>query len=121
MTLRILDIGLAAAYGILCVALVASMAPYGSEQGTAQAAQDAEASSAIFSYVNSVGLPFLASAVPSEICSSMGAWSNSSVTMGGSVGGFVCSKAPSAFLGSSSLDLMLSGRDVEIESWTEGQ
>jgi hypothetical protein len=119
--LRILDIAIAAAYGILCLSLISFMGPYGSEHGTAQAVQDADASSAIFAYVNSVGLPFLATSTPSQACSSIEAWGNSTLTMGGSVDGYPCSGAPGEFLGSSSLDLALSGRDVKIEAWEEGQ
>jgi hypothetical protein len=120
--MRILDIGVAAAYAVLCLSLISFMGPYADERRSVQAAQDSAASSAIFRYVGSVGLPFLYLAQPSQICSSLGAASNRTMVLSGVIGGYRCPGTPASFLGSSSLTVTISGRQVEIEAWVvEGQ
>ena len=119
---RILDIGVAAAYAVLCVSLISFMGPYANERQSAQASQDSAASAAIFGYVRFVGLPYLFLAQPSQICSSLEAASNATTVLSGSVGGYRCPGAPAAFFGSSNLTIAASGRQVEIEAWVvEGQ
>jgi hypothetical protein len=115
--LRIIDIGVAATYAVLCLSVISVMGPYADEQQSAQARQDSTASSAIFGYVRSVGLPFLSTAPPSEICSSLGSASNSTTVLGGEIGGHPCPGAPETFLGVSSLNITISGRSLEIEAW----
>jgi hypothetical protein len=120
--MRILDIGVAAAYGVLCLSLISFMGPYTDERQSAQATRDSAASSAIFGYVRSVGLPFLYLAQPSQICSSLEAASNRTTVLSGTVGDYRCPGTPASFLGSSSLTITLSGRQVEVEAWVvEGQ
>jgi hypothetical protein len=117
MAMRILDIGVAAAYAVLCVSLISYMGPYAVERQSAQSSQDSAAGSAVLGYVSSVGMPFLSSAEPSQICASLDSASNSTTVFGGSVAGYPCGGAPSSFLGSSSVAMTFSGRQVEIEAW----
>lgn len=118
--MRTLDIVIAAGYAVLCISLVSLMSPYGAEAEGAAAAADARAGVAIAGYVQTVGLPFLATASPSLFCSSLASSGNSTVILGGSLGGYVCGPAPPSFVGSSSMSFVLSGRRVEIEAWIAG-
>ncbi len=120
--MRILDIGVAAAYAVLCLSVISFMGPYANERQSAQASQDSAASSAIVGYIRSVGLPYLSIAQPSQICSSLESSSNSTTVLSGSIGGYRCPGAPATFFGSSYLTVTVSGRQVEIEAWeVEGQ
>jgi hypothetical protein len=119
--MRILDIGVAAGYGILCVSLISLLNPYSFDGGQVTAASDARASAALADYVQAVGLSFLANAPPSEICSSLQARSNGTVILGGSVDGSACGTAPVAFVGSSGFGFTVQGNQVEIEAWVEGR
>jgi hypothetical protein len=118
--MRILDIGVATAYALLCLSLVSVMAPYGSQIQAAESAADAHASQAVYQYIQSVGLVFLADASPSQVCASLEQYGNSTVTLGGTVAGQRCPGAPATFRGHYSLDLSLSGREDVLEAWTEG-
>ena len=120
--MRILDIGVAAAYGVLCLSVISFMGPYESQHQSAQAAYDSTASSAIFGYVRTIGLPFLSYAPPDQVCASLKAASTGVTVLGGDVGGHPCLGAPSSYLGSSTLVVTVSNRQVEIDAWVvEGQ
>ena len=118
--MRVLDIGVSAGYALLCVSLIALMNPYSFEAARAGTSSDARASMAIASYVGDVGLAFLATAPPSDVCSSMLASSNSTVVLGGIVDGQVCGVAPSHPLGSSSFEISAADSTVEVEAWIAG-
>lgn len=121
MGVRILDIAVAATYGILCLSVISFMGPFGPESASAQADQEAIATSAVFGYVRSVGLPFLGTAPPHQICSSLQSSSNSTLMLGGSVDENSCSAPPAHYLACSNLTIVFSGREVDIEAWVEGQ
>jgi hypothetical protein len=117
--LRTLDTVVAAGYAVLCISLITLMSPYGAVAGGATAGADARASVAVEGYVEAVGLAFLSSAPPTLFCSSLAASGNSTVVLGGSLGGYACGPPPAAFEGSSSVSFALQGRQVEIEAWIE--
>ncbi|MGD0637583.1 MAG: hypothetical protein ABSA72_06050 [Nitrososphaerales archaeon] len=119
--MRILDIGVAAGYAVLCISLIAILSPYPLEGSAVIAASDARASTALTAYVRTVGLQFLGTASPSELCSSLQASSNATVILGGGIGGSTCTRAPAEYAGKSSVQFTLSGEQVEIEAWVEGQ
>ncbi len=96
------------------------MSPYGAEGGGITATADSRASVAAASYVQKVGLPFLATASPGLFCSSLESSSNSTVVLGGSIDGHSCGPPPTDVIGSSSLGFALSGQQVEIEAWVAG-
>lgn len=120
--MRILDIGVATAYALLCLSLVSYMGPYAVEHRSVQTREDALASSAIFGYVRTVGLPFLSGSA-TAICTSLEGSDNATLVFGGNIGGYGCpSPAPAEYLGSSSLNFTVSGRELIIEAWViEGE
>jgi len=95
------------------------MNPYPLAGAGAGAQADGRAASAIASYVRSEGLPFLAGATVTSFCASLLAVSNSTLMLGGSLGGVSCGPPPSRSLGSSALGFAVSGRQVELEAWVE--
>ena len=119
--MRIIDIGIAAGYAVLCISLISVLNPYSVEGAGVTALSDSRASSALVAYVQAVGLPFLGTAPPANFCSSLQASSNSTIILGGETEGDVCRPAPQYSLGTSSFELMISGRQVVIEAWVEGQ
>ena len=118
--MRMLDIGVAAGYAILCISLISLQSPYASKSASVTADSDARASLAIASYLKSVGLPYLATSPPSQVCASLSASSNTTVVLGGVIRGEPCAPEPSHPLGFSSLVLYISNSEVEIEAWIEG-
>ena len=115
--MRIIDIAVAAGYAILCISVISLLSPYSAEGGAIVAASDARASSAIAGYVQTVGIPFLATAIPSQFCASLQASSNATITLGGTIDGVVCRAAPAYYAGSSSLGFAVSGNQLEVEAW----
>ena len=101
--------------------MISVLSPYAIEAGWVTAISDARAGSAIAGYTQSVGLPFLATASPSQFCSSLLASSNATVIFGGKMNGFSCRSAPQSYLGSSSFDFVVSENQVEIEAWVAGR
>ena len=82
----------------------------------------AVASNALAAYVRTVGLQFLGSASPSRICFvACQASSNITVILGGGIGGSTCGRPPVDFVGKSAIEFTLSGEQVEIEAWVQGQ
>ncbi len=119
--MRVLDIGVAAGYAVLCISLIAALSPYPLEGSAATAASAARASSAVAGYIQTVGLQFLGTASPSQLCSSLQASSNATVILGGGIGGSTCGPGPADFVGASDFRFTLSGEEVEIEAWVAGQ
>jgi hypothetical protein len=118
--LRILDIGVATAYALLCLSLVSVMSPYGAGAEAAGSTAAARANVAVYHYVESEGLVFLDEATPSQVCSSLHEYGNSTMVLGGVIGGYVCPGAPRAFEGESSVTFTLLGREETIEAWDIG-
>ena len=117
--MRIIDIGVAAGYGILCISLISVMNPYPLAGGGATAQAAGRGATAIAGYVRSEGLPFFAAATLPSFCSSLVSFSNSTVVLGGSLDGESCRPPPSTTIGSSALNLTVSGNEVELEAWVE--
>lgn len=117
---RILDIGVATGYALLCVGLVSVMSPFGAGAASAQNLSQQRASSAIYQYVGTVGLVYLAGEPAETICSSLLQHSNSTVALGGEIAGLDCPGAPQSFVAESSLSFTISGRDEVIDAWIEG-
>ncbi len=119
--MRILDIGVATGYALLCLSLISVMSPYGAGAEAAKSSSDGHANVAVYQYVQAVGLVFLADAAPSQVCLSLREHGNSTMVLGGVIAGYACPGAPGIFEGESSVSLVLSGREEKIEAWTVGQ
>ena len=115
--MRILDIGIATGYALLCLALISTMNPYQSGTVAVRDQLGGRTSQAILEYITSVGLVFLGDAPPAQLCASLLQHSNSSLVLGGSIDGYSCSPAPTAYQGHSSLSLALNGRQLTIDGW----
>ena len=119
--MRILDIGVATGYALLCLSLIAVMNPYLAGVQASTSASDTHANEAILGYVQAVGLVFLGDATPAQVCASLVAHSNSTLILGGQVGGVACPGAPTAYDGEASVTISLSARQDTIQAWDEEQ
>ncbi len=117
--MRILDIGIATGYAVLCLSLIAVMNPYPAGLQSDVNVSDQHASEAVFSYIQSVGVVFLGDASPMQVCASLEADSNSTLVLGGQIAGLTCPNAPGTYAGTSSVTISLSERQVTIEAWDE--
>ena len=115
--MRFIDIAVASGYAAVCLSLIVLMNPVAPRETAAEAGTQAALDSAISSYVEHVGLPFLVVASEATICSSAAEASNSTLAFDVSVQGQGCSIAPSFPLASSSLTLDLPSRTVVIQAW----
>lgn len=118
--MRILDIGVATSYALICISLVSAMNPYPAANQASHNAADARASNAVFGYVSSVGLVFIGGAPPEQVCASLSQHSNATMVLGGTLDGETCGSPPSSPQGEYSLALSLSGRQVVIQAWALG-
>ncbi len=119
--MRIIDIGVAAGYAVLCISLISVMNPFPADAAGVAAAADARASSAVMRYVQTVGMPFLAATSPQALCASLQGSSNATVVLGGAIDGHNCGSPPQRCLGSATFGLTISGTRVEIEAWVVGE
>lgn len=118
--MRILDIGVATGYALLCLSLVSVMSPYGAGAQAAGSNAAAHANVAAYQYVQAVGLVFLEEASPTAVCLSLQQHSNSTVVLGGVIAGYRCPSGPGTFEGESSLSFTLTGREETVEAWVVG-
>ena len=115
--MRVVDIGVAAGYAVLCIALISMMSPYGADAAGVAAASDARASSAVARYVQDAGMQFLAASTRQELCASLMASGNATVILGGEMDGQACGPAPQRYLGSASISFTILGTQEVIEAW----
>lgn len=121
--MRFLDIAVASAYAAICLAIIVAINPIAPREAAVEAAAQTRLDSAISSYIEEVGLPFLTTSSAMAVCSSAAEASNSSLVFDVFVQGHGCDSvsAPSHPLAYSSLALSLPGRQVVIEVWLARQ
>lgn len=117
--MRILDIGIATGYAVLCLSLIAVMNPYLAGVQSDTSISDQHASEAIFSYIQSVGVVFLGDTAPMQVCASLEADSNSTLVLGGQIAGVTCPGAPGTYDGTSTVTVSFPDRQVTIQAWDE--
>ena len=117
--MQFIDIAVASGYAALCLSLIVLMNPVAPREAAVEARAHATLNSAIASYIEHVGLPFLASSSDDAICASAAEASNATLGLGVVVDGEGCSAivVPSSPLASSSLTLELPSRSVVIQAW----
>lgn len=117
--MQIIDIAVASGYAALCLSLIVLMNPVAPRETAVAAGEQARLDSALSSYLEHVGLPFLATSSDAAICASAVAASNATVGFDVVVQDEGCGSAfaPSSPLASSSLTLDLPYRSVVIEGW----
>jgi hypothetical protein len=118
--MQFIDIAVASGYAAVCLALIVLMNPIAPREAAVGAGAQSALDSAISSYIERVGLPFLATSPEAAICSSAAAASNSTLAFDVVVQGEGCGFAvtpSSSPLASSSLTLDLPSRTVVIEAW----
>jgi hypothetical protein len=118
--MQFIDIAVASGYAAVCLSLIVLMNPIAPREAAVGAGAQSALDSAISSYIERVGLPFLATSPEAAICGSAAAASNSTVAFDVVVQGESCGPAvtpPSSPLASSSLTIDLPSRTVVIEAW----
>jgi hypothetical protein len=117
--MRFIDIAVASGYAVLCLALMVMMNPVAPREAAVGAGEQSALDTAISSYIEHVGLPFLATSSRGAICSSAAEASNSTLAFDVVVQGEACGPAVarSSPLASSSLTIDLPSRTVVIEAW----
>jgi len=117
--MQFIDIAVASGYAAVCLSLIVLMNPVAPREAAVGAGALSALDSAISSYIEHVGLPFLATSSEAAICSSAAEASNSTLAFDVVVQGEGCgsSVAPSSPLASSSLTIDLPSRTVVIEAW----
>ena len=109
--MRILDIGVAHGYALLCLALVSYDEPLRLWGRGGPGPLPAEGERSLFHYLGSTGLVFLAAASPSQVCASLRAYSNSTMFLGGQIGGTPLPGCTEQFLAESTVTFSLSRQE----------
>lgn len=117
--MQFIDIAVASGYAAVCLSLIVLMNPVAPREAAVEAGAQSALDSAISSYVEHVGLPFLATSSDAAICASAAEASNATLAFDVAVQGESCSSVvpPSSPLASSSLTLDLPSRSLVIEAW----
>jgi hypothetical protein len=117
--MQLIDIAVASGYAAICLSLIVLMNPVAPREAAVGAGAQSALDSAISSYIERVGLPFLATSSQAAICSSVAEASNSTLAFDAVVEGAGCGSAlaPSSLIASSSLTIDLPSRIVVIEAW----
>ena len=117
--MQFIDIAVASGYAAVCLSLIVLMNPVAPREAAVEAGAQSALDSAISSYVEHVGLPFLATSSDAALCASAAEASNATLAFDVVVQGEGCVSmvAPSPPLASSSLTLDLPSRSVVIEAW----
>jgi len=117
--MQLIDIAVGSGYAALCLSLIVLMNPVAPREAAVEAGSQSVLDSAISSYLQHVGLPFLATSSDAAICASAAGASNATLGFDVIVQGEGCGSvvAPSSPLASSSLTLDLPSRPVVIEAW----
>jgi hypothetical protein len=117
--MQFIDIAVASGYAALCLSLIVLMNPVAPREAAVEARDQSSLQSVISSYIERVGLPFLATAPDAAVCASAAQASNATFALDVSLQGEGCGSmaAPSNPLASSSLTLDLPSRSVVIEAW----
>ena len=117
--MQFIDIAVASGYAALCLSLIVLMNPVAPREVAVEARSQSSLDFAISSYVERVGLPFLATAPDAAVCASVAQASNATFAFDASLQGEGCGSIvpPSNPIASSSLTLDLPSRSVVIEAW----
>ena len=117
--MQFIDIAVASGYAAVCLSLMVLMNPVAPREAAVEAGVQSALDSAISSYVEHVGLPFLATSSDAAICGSAAEASNATLAFDVVVQGEGCGSllVPSSPLASSSLTLDLPSRTVVIDAW----
>ena len=117
--MRFVDIAVASGYAAVCLSLIVVISPVVPREAAVEAAAQTRLDTAISSYIQRAGLPFLTIASSASICESAINASNSSLVLDVFIEGVGCGSVtvPPSPLSSTSLDLLLPGRSVVIEAW----
>jgi hypothetical protein len=117
--MQFIDIAVGSGYAAVCLSLLVLMNPVAPREAAVEAGAQSAVNSAIASYVEHVGLPFLTTSSDEAICGSAADASNATLTFDVFVQGEGCGSltAPSSPLATSSLTLDLPSRTVVIQAW----
>ena len=121
--MRFVDIAVASGYAAICLSLIVVISPVAPREAAVEAAAQTRLDSAIFAYVEHVGLSYLTTSSQAAICESASEASNATLVLEVLIQGAGCGSAsrPSSALASTSLELQLPGRTVVIEAWLARQ
>ena len=118
--MQFIDIAVASGYAAVCLSLIVLMNPIAPREAAVEAGAQSALNSPSSSYIEHVGLPFLATSSEAAICGSAAAASNATLAFDVVVQGEGCGvrrAPPSSPLASSSLTIDLPSRTVVIEAW----
>lgn len=117
--MQFVDIAVASGYAVLCISLIVLMNPVAPREVSVEAHAQSTLDSAVASYLEHVGLPFLATSSDGAVCASAAAASNATLGLDVVLQGQPCSGVvvPSSPIAYSSLTLDLPSRYVVIEAW----
>jgi hypothetical protein len=120
--MQLIDIAVASGYAAVSLSLLVLMNPVAPHEAAVEARSQATLDGAISSFIERVGLPFLAASSNGALCGAAAEASNGTLVFDAFVQGEGCgSPVPPSALASSSLTVQLPSRNVVIEAWLARQ
>ena len=116
--MRYLDLAVAVLIGSSAITGVVALTPRPGDSASDALALQSHIRDELLGFLESRGTPWLLVASPSAFCADLGRLSNSTVTLGGSIGGIACGTSPPAGAVAANLTLDLISREVVLEGWS---
>lgn len=118
--MRFVDLGLAAVIGLTAVGVLVQWSPGPYEDSARASRVEGSLRSQLVGFVDSWGLVKLYQSSPSQICSGIGALSNSTARFAGVVDGTRCLGSPPGGAVVAELNITLPGKEMTFVGWSDG-
>jgi len=118
--MRFLDLAVAAVIGLGTVALLSAWGPSYSDHAALQLRQATLDRDRLLGVANRLGVVWMQDASLRDLCSSLAALSNSSLTISAAVNGVRCRASPGVSSISANLTFVFTSRVVVLQAWSPG-
>ena len=116
--MRYLDIAVAAMVGTAAMAGLSVWSPGQADAAALRLRTQAALRDSLVAFVDSKGVPWLASAPWAEVCSALSAASNSTLFMSAQAGTASCGPPPHSDATSAQISFRLASRQVNLSAWS---
>jgi hypothetical protein len=116
--MRLLDLAAAGIIGMTSVVAIFGLNPHPYVASAGRYSAESTLWDALESFVTSHGLYWLQTSPPDEICSEMASASNSTITLGATIGSTSCGPPPVPGAASVHFHLSLPSRNLELSAWS---
>ncbi len=118
--MRFFDLGVAALIGISAITSIYVLSPGGSDSAAQRVVEQTRLRDALLTVLARHGLAWIQNSSPSNICGTIAALSNSTVTFSASIDSMDCLEGPPPGRVSANITLGLPSGSVTLVAWSSG-